>query len=160
MEIVVGISDMKISNDPRVTIVTYSLGSCIGVTLYDPVAKVGGLLHYQLPYSSLNTKDARRDPCRYADTAIPVFFRTAYRLGALKRRLKVVVAGGSNLMDENSHFDIGQRNYLAARKLFYRNNVLTDFEDIGGGSYRTVRLELQSGRTMITGPSRRGPLCI
>lgn len=160
MEIVVGVSDMEISNDPQATIVTYSLGSCIGVTLYDPVVKVGGLLHYQLPDSDLNAKDARKDPCRYADTAIPVFFRTAYRLGALKRRLKVVVVGGSNLMDENSHFDIGQRNYLAARKLFYRNNVLIDFEDIGGSSYRTVRLELESGRTLITGPGRRWPLSV
>ena len=146
---------MKISNDPRATIVTYSLGSCIGVTLYDPVVKVGGLLHYQLPDSGLNAQDAQRDPCRYADTAIPVFFRTAYRLGALKRRLKVIMVGGSNLMDQNSQFDIGQRNYLAARKLFYRNNVLTDFEDIGGSSYRTVRLDLASGHTVITGPGRR-----
>ncbi|CAD7839153.1 MAG: Chemotaxis protein CheD [Olavius algarvensis Delta 4 endosymbiont] len=160
MEIVVGVSDMKISNDPRATIVTYSLGSCIGVTLYDPVVKVGGLLHYQLPDSGLNVKNAQREPCRYADTAIPAFFRTAYRLGALKQRLKVVMVGGSSLMDENSHFDIGQRNYLAARKLFYRNNVLTDFEDIGGSSYRTVRLELESGRTIITGPSRRAPLSV
>jgi len=160
VDIIVGVSDLKISNDPRATIVTYSLGSCIGITLYDPVVKVGGLLHYQLPDSGLSIKDAQRDPCRYADTAIPAFFKTAYRLGALKRRLKVVVAGGSNLMDENTHFDIGQRNYLAARKLFYRNNVLIDFEDIGGGSYRTVRLELNSGRTIITGPSRRSPLYV
>jgi len=160
MDILVGVSDMKISNNPRATIVTYSLGSCIGITIFDPVACVGGLLHFQLPDSALNPRNAQRDPCRYADTAIPAFFRTAYRLGARKRRLKVVVTGGANLMDEKSHFDIGRRNYLAARKLFYQNNVLTDFEDIGGGSYRTVRLELESGRTIITGPSRRGPLCV
>jgi chemotaxis protein CheD len=160
MDIIVGVSDMKISNDPRATIVTYSLGSCVGITLYDPYVNVGGLLHFQLPDSGLSKKDAQREPCKYADTAIPAFFRTAYRLGARKQRLKVVVAGGSNLMDENSHFDIGKRNYLAARKIFYRNNVLTSYEDIGGSSYRTVRLDIDSGRTVITGPSRCGPLCV
>jgi chemotaxis protein CheD len=160
MDIVVGVSDMKISNDPRATIVTYSLGSCIGITLYDPVTKVGGLLHFQLPDSGLNLKDAQREPCKYADTAIPALFRTAYQLGARKQRLKVVVAGGANLMDANSRFDIGKRNYLAARKIFYRNNVLTSYEDIGGGSYRTVRLDLDSGATLIAGPRRSGPLYV
>jgi len=160
MDIMVGVSDMKLSNNPRATLVTYSLGSCIGITIFDPVAVVGGLLHFQLPDSGLNANGAQRDPCRYADTAIPVLFQTAYRLGARKQRLKVVVTGGSNLMDENRQFDIGRRNYVAARKILYRNNVLTDFEDIGGGRYRTVRLELESGRTIITGPSRRGPLCV
>ncbi len=160
MDIIVGVSDMKISNDPDSIIVTYSLGSCIGITLYDPFVKVGGLLHFQLPDSDINVKDAQRDPYKYADTAIPAFFKTAYRLGARKQRMKVVVSGGANLMDENSHFDIGKRNYLAARKIFYRNNVLTSYEDIGGSSYRTVRLYLNSGATSITGPRRSGPLQI
>ena len=160
MDIIVGVSDMKISNDPRATIVTYSLGSCVGITIYDPIVNVGGLLHFQLPDSGINMNDAQREPCKYADTAIPAFFKTAYRLGARKPRMKVVVTGGSNLMDENSHFDIGRRNYLAARKIFYRNNVLTSYEDVGGGSFRTVRLDLESGRTTITGPRRSGPLYV
>ncbi len=160
MDIIVGVSDMKISNDPDSIIVTYSLGSCIGITIYDPVVRVGGLLHFQLPDSHINIKDAQRDPCKYADAAIPAFFKTAYRLGARKQRMKVVVAGGSNLMAENSHFDIGKRNYLAVRKIFFRNNVLTSFEDVGGSSYRTVRLNLSSGATSITGPRRSGPLHI
>ncbi|MCP3951097.1 MAG: chemotaxis protein CheD, partial [Desulfobacterales bacterium] len=154
------VSDMKISNAPRATIITYSLGSCIGITIYDPFVKVGGLLHFQLPDSGINVNDAYREPCKYADTAIPALFKTAYRLGARKQRMKVVVTGGSHLMDENSHFDIGKRNYLATRKIFYRNNVMTSYEDVGGGSFRTVRLDLESGRTFITGPRRRSPLCI
>jgi len=158
MDIVVGVSDMKISNNPQSSIVTYSLGSCIGITIYDPFVKVGGLLHFQLPDSGLNVHDAQKDPCKYADTAIPAFFRTAYRFGAQKQRLKVVVTGGANLMDENSRFDIGKRNYLAARKIFFQNNVLTRYEDVGGSHYRTVRLDLESGATSITGPRRSGPL--
>jgi len=160
MDIIVGVSDMKISNDPDSIIVTYSLGSCIGITIYDPFVKVGGLLHFQLPDSDINVKDAQRDPYKYADTAIPAFFKTAYRLGARKQRMKVVVAGGAKLMDENNHFDIGTRNYLAARKMFYRNNVLTNYEDIGGRSYRTIRLDLESGHTSITGPRHRESLRI
>ncbi|MGZ3387730.1 MAG: chemotaxis protein CheD, partial [Isosphaeraceae bacterium] len=51
-DLVVGISDLKVSNNPADSMITYALGSCIAVAVYDPVAKVGGLLHFMLPDST------------------------------------------------------------------------------------------------------------
>ena len=70
-DLIVGISDIKISNSPDDVIVTYALGSCIGISVYDPVAKVGGLLHYMLPDSTLDEKKAKDNPAMFADTGIP-----------------------------------------------------------------------------------------
>ncbi len=100
MNIVVGVSDMKVSNDSKSTLITYSLGSCIGITIYDPVVKVGGILHFMLPESSLDRAKAEKNPYMFADTGIPALFKAAYELGAKKQRMKVTVAGGSQVLDQ------------------------------------------------------------
>ena len=85
MKIVVGISDMKVSNKPGDVLVTYSLGSCIGVVLWDPVAKVGGLLHYMLPDSSLDKDKAQDKPFMFADSGIPRYPATVCIAAAAER---------------------------------------------------------------------------
>ena len=70
MQIVVTVSDARVSADPADVLVTYSLGSCIAVAAYDPVARCGGLLHYQLPTSTLDAGRARENPCMFADTGM------------------------------------------------------------------------------------------
>ena len=82
MNLIVGVSDMKVSNDREAILITYSLGSCIGVAIYDSVARVGGLLHYMLPESGLDQEKARKNPYMFADTGIPALFKAAYKLGA------------------------------------------------------------------------------
>ena len=77
MKIIVGMADMQVTNTPEATLITYALGSCIGVTLYDPSAKVGGLLHFMLPESQLDPQKAQRKPWMFADTGIPLFFKEA-----------------------------------------------------------------------------------
>ncbi|GEM_PF-1414398 len=52
----VGISEMIVSNDINDSIINYSLGSCLGVTIYDPVAKVGGMIHGMLALSKIDQK--------------------------------------------------------------------------------------------------------
>ncbi len=149
MRIIVGVSDMKVSNDPEAVLVTYALGSCIGVTIYDTVAKVGGLLHYLLPESKLDQKKAAKNPYMFADTGIPALFKAAYELGAKKQRMKVIVAGGSQIMDQAGFFNIGKRNDIALRKMFHKNNVLIDHRDVGGVVNRTVKLEVNTGDVWI-----------
>lgn len=145
MNAIVGVSDMKISDDPKVTLVTYALGSCIGLIIYDPVVKVGGLLHYMLPESSLDEEKAEKNPCMFADTGIPALFKATYKLGAKKQRMKVFVFGGAQVLDQKGFFNIGKRNYMALRKMLFKNNVLIDYEDVGGNMNRTIRLEIESG---------------
>ncbi|MFZ5570775.1 MAG: chemotaxis protein CheD [Thermodesulfobacteriota bacterium] len=149
MNIIVGVSDMKVSNNPEETIITYSLGSCIGIAVFDPVARVGGLLHYMLPESELDPEKSRKNPFMFADTGIPALFKAAYQLGAKKQRMKVVAAGGSQVLDQNGFFNIGKRNHTAMRKIFFRNNVLVDHEDIGGTVNRTVRVCMATGEIHI-----------
>jgi len=148
VDIVVGIADMKISDDPRVALVTHSLGSCIGLTVYDPQARVGGILHYMLPEST-NSERAESKPLMFADTAIPLLFKSCYKKGAVKGRMVVKVAGGAQVLDASEQFMIGKRNYAALRKILFRNNVFIDAEDIGGSVSRTVRLSIATGEVSV-----------
>lgn len=149
MNIVVGVSDMKVSNDPESVLVTYSLGSCIGVAVYDVAAKVGGLLHFMLPESSLDRSKAEKNPHMFADTGIPALFKATYALGAAKQRMKVIVVGGAQVLDQAGFFNIGKRNHMAVRKIFWKNNVMVNFEDVGGNSNRTVKLTIRDGKTWL-----------
>jgi chemotaxis protein CheD len=149
MNLTVGVSDMKVSDDPESVLVTYSLGSCIGIAIYDPVIRVGGLLHFMLPESSLDLNKAKNNPYMFADTGIPALFKSAYELGAKKQRMKVIVAGGSQVLDQQGFFNIGKRNDMAVRKIFHRNNVLIDYKDVGGNVNRTVRLAVKNGEASM-----------
>jgi len=149
MDIVVGVGDMKVSSDPEGVLVTYSLSSCIGLALYDPSVRVGGLLHYMLPESSLDGRKAKKTPYMFGDSGIPLLFKEAYSLGAKKNRLKIIVVGGAQILDQKGLFNIGKRNYTLLRKLFWKNNVMTDFEDVGGCVNRTLKLEIGTGQAWL-----------
>jgi len=140
---------MKTSNDLKDVIITCALGSCIGVAVYDPVAGVGGLLHYMLPDSALDEKRAKENPAMFADTGIPLLFKSCYALGAQKKRMIVKAAGGASILEDTSFFRIGQKNIMAMRKIFWKNNVMITSEDTGGNYNRTVRLEMATGKMFI-----------
>lgn len=144
-----GISDLKVSDKPQDSLITYALGSCICVAIYDPEVKVGGLLHFMLPDSNLDAVKAKDTPGMFADTGIPLLFKSCYRHGAEKKRMIVKVAGGASILDDTNYFRIGQKNITAMRKIFWRNNVMIDGEDTGKQCNRTVRLDLCNGRCVI-----------
>jgi len=147
--VVIGIGDCQVSKDADSVLVTYALGSCIAVIIHDPVASVGGMLHFMLPESSLDPVKAEKNPLMFADTGIPILFRSAYQLGADKKRLAVTVAGGAQMMDTQGTFNIGKRNCLAMRKILWKAGVLVQAEYLGGMVSRTVRLEVSSGKVML-----------
>ncbi len=149
MKRIVGISEMIVSRDPKDILITYSLGSCIGVTVYDPESMVGGLIHCMLPLSKLDPEKARRIPCMFVDTGIPALLDRMFKEGAERSRLITKVAGSSELMDEKKVFKIGERNYAVLRKLLWKNSILIDAEHVGGQISRTLSLELATGRTTI-----------
>ena len=155
--LVVGVGDGQVTSNPKDTLVTYALGSCIAVMIHDPVAHVGGLLHFMLPESSLDPVKAKENPHMFADTGIPLLFRTAYGLGADKKRLKVGVFGGAQVMDDNSLFNIGKRNHAALRKIFWKAGVFIHKEAVGGTTARTVRLDVSTGQMWLRGAG--GPEC-
>ncbi|OPX39574.1 MAG: chemotaxis protein CheD [Desulfobacteraceae bacterium 4484_190.3] len=151
--IVIGVADLKISSNIEDMLITYALGSCIAVAVYDPVVKVGGLLHFMLPDSKLDLNKAKAAPAMFADTGIPLLFKSCYRLGAKKRRMIVKVAGGASSTDNSNYFRVGQKNITALRKIFWKNNVLIDGEDTGGGHNRTVSLDIFSGKVVVKNSS-------
>lgn len=148
-QLVVGIADCKVSRDPADEIVTYALGSCIAVAVYDPVAKVGGMLHFMLPEASPAGASAERPPAMFADTGVPLLIERVLALGAEKKRLVVRVAGGAQVMDPGEVFNIGKRNQLALKKVMWKAGVFVQAEDVGGTVSRTVRLELAGGRLFV-----------
>jgi chemotaxis protein CheD len=145
----VGVSDAKLSREFGTGLVTYALASCIGISIYDAVAGVGGLLHYMLPDSKIDPVKAKLHPWMFADTAIPMFFQHAYRMGAEKSRLCVIAAGGAQVLQSKDSMEIGKRNQLAMRRIFWKSGVLLDAEDLGGNDVRTLRLEIGTGRLMV-----------
>lgn len=149
--VTVGIADCRISNLADQTLVTYALGSCVAVAIHDPVARVGGLLHYMLPESGIDPAKARENPYMFADTGIPLLFRGAYELGAEKSRMMVSIAGGAQVIDDGGVFNIGKRNCLALRRILWKAGVLIRSEAVGGFTSRTMRLEVGTGRVWLRG---------
>ncbi len=150
---VIGIADCQISKEPDSILVTHALGSCIAVLIYDPVARVGGLLHYMLPESNIDQVKAKSQPFMFADTGIPALFHAAYAKGGEKKRMTVTVIGGAQVLDSGGVFNIGKRNYLACRKILWSAGVMIHAEEVGGNLSRTVRLDVASGKAYWRGPA-------
>ena len=151
MKHVVGVADMKISADRDDEIVTHALGSCLGITVYDPEAGVGGMLHVMLPQSSIDVEKAAANPSMFVDTGVPKLFLDCYKLGACKERMIVKVAGGASLRgrEEDDYFNIGKRNFVTLRQLLWKNGVLLKASDVGGNHSRTLSIELNGGQVTM-----------
>ena len=148
-QIIVGMADCKVGHVAGQVLATYALGSCIGLSVYDPKAAVGGLLHYMLPDSTIDPARSQQNPYMFADTGIPKLLEQVCGQGASRRRLVAHAAGGASIMDPQAIFDIGKRNYLALRKILWKAGILLAGEAVGGGNARTVRLEIGSGRLWL-----------
>jgi chemotaxis protein CheD len=149
LNIVVHVSDARVSARPEDVLVTYALGSCIGVTVYDPVARCGGMLHYQLPTSTMDAQRAAERPCMFADTGLQHLLAELAAAGAQKRRLEVKLAGGAEILDSQGVFSIGKRNHTAIRKLLWQHGLLLKAEQVGGTEPRTLYLHLANGATVV-----------
>lgn len=149
MRHVVVVADMKVGSEGDL-LVTHALGSCLGLMVYDPVAKLGGLLHAMLPLSKINLEKARANPYMFVDTGVPRVFQELYRMGAEKKRLVVKAAGCGQPLGNNEIFKIGDRNFTTLKKLLWKNNVLLKAEDVGGPSGRTVHFDVSTGEVKVT----------
>jgi len=156
--VTVSIGGLEVSADREATLITHGLGSCIAVMTYDPVLKVAGMLHFQLPSSTLSPERAAASPGTFADTGIPLLFEKMYALGSRKGGIQVKVAGGGNFHGDSGTFDIGKRNHTMMRKIFWKAQVLIAAEDCGGSRSRTARLFVDTGQITIQSGSEVKPL--
>jgi chemotaxis protein CheD len=145
----IGIGELAISCDPNEILVTYALGSCIGITLYDPVAGIGGMVHCKMPDSSMDRNSARMNPAVCVDTGIPFLLDCVIQGGANKNRLIVKMAGASVTERRNDVFRIGERNYEMAKYILSILRLRIHAEECGESIPRTLYLIMETGKTVI-----------
>jgi len=151
MKTVVGVSDLKVSANPEETIITYALGSCLGIAIYDRKNRIGGLLHVMLPLSKADKEKASKKPEMYVDTGVTKLLNLCYDLGAEKEQMVISVAGGASMKqtDREDYFKIGKRNFTILRKLLWKNGFMIDKKDVGGNRSRTMTLRVLDGLVTV-----------
>jgi len=150
--VVVGIGEMSASNEPNVDLVTYSVGPSIGVTVYDPVTRTGGLLHAMLPDSGMDSHRAHTFPAIFIDTGIARLLEKVLSLGAQSHQLEFRVAGGAQFMEAGGAFNVGERNREALAQQLNKHGFSIRAHDLGGIRTRSVRLDLTTGQLAIRSP--------
>ena len=151
-EIAVGIADMKFTRMEG-RLITYALGSCVGVCLYDPIAKVGAMVHIMLPQRLENSADA--NVYKFADTSNN---QKNEVFGALKRRLIAKIAGGAKMFDipgGGSLGNIGQRNIESVRNTLREEGIPIISEEVGGNFARTLVFDCSNGQGNIRSFGRK-----
>ncbi|NPV87569.1 MAG: chemotaxis protein CheD [Anaerolineae bacterium] len=146
--IAIGLAELKVSRNPDDVLVAFGLGSCIGVGMYDPAVRVGGLLHAVLPFNS----DTKELSPKYVDTGIALLLDELTKVGAVKNRLITKVAGGANMLNVSSlssSFDIGNRNIEAMHATLAKLGIKPKSEEVGGKIGRTVRLYIATGKMTL-----------
>ncbi|MDN5293819.1 MAG: chemotaxis protein CheD [Eubacteriales bacterium] len=145
----VGMAEMNVAASPNI-LITSGLGSCIGVCLYDPVAKIGGMAHIMLPSSEIGgTKD---NPAKYADTAVPALMELMEKQGANIRRLVAKYAGGAQMFsftNGSSFLKIGERNAEAVKEALEKAGIKILASDTGGSFGRTIEFSTETGLLLV-----------
>lgn len=155
--LVVGISDLKIALPPD-TLITYALGSCVGICLLDPIAKVGGLSHIMLPSASISPTD--QNIFKFADTAIPDLVRRIEQKGGHSSRLKAKIAGGARMFESQSNtnnnalWQIGQRNVTAVVDVLQKLRIPIVAKDVLENYGRTVSFDPATGIMTVRAMSK------
>ena len=146
-KLTIGIADMKFAQTSG-SLITYALGSCIGICLYDPVIKLGGLLHIMLP---LNMETGRKNPLKYADTGMAEMIRQMEAKGANRSRIIAKIAGGAKMFEVSGGAlgNIGQRNIESVRVQMKKHGLRIANEDVGGTVARTMSMDVATGEISV-----------
>lgn len=143
--VTVGISDQKTVTVPY-TLITYALGSCVGICLYDPIKRIAGLAHVLLPES--NICPSERNIYKFADTAIEALVQSMVKQGCTRPRITAKIAGGANMF-ASAGKSIGERNVEVVKRELMRLNIRLVAEDTGKNYGRTVDINPENGLVTI-----------
>ena len=154
--IILGVGDFGASNKPGDVIKTLALGSCIAVVLLDPRSRSVGMVHVALPESSIDRDKASLKPGYFADTGVDVLLEEMKRVSGAQngKRFLVKLVGGAKVLDPNNTFNIGKRNELAIKKALWGLGMGQHAEDVGGHISRSVAVDVDTGRVIITSAGR------
>ncbi|MCI9349504.1 MAG: chemotaxis protein CheD [Oscillibacter sp.] len=144
---------MKMAKE-RGMLITYALGSCIGICLYDQKIKLAALVHIMLP---LNMETGRKNPLKYADTGIRETLRMMEAKGASRSRITAKIAGGAKMFDVNggSMGNIGQRNIESVHMNLKKEGIQLLREDVGGSVARTLLFDPATGLGCVRSYGRK-----
>ncbi|MBI1382409.1 MAG: chemotaxis protein CheD [Planctomycetaceae bacterium] len=146
----VPISVAVVSAAPEDVLVTFSLGSCVGVSIWDRVHRRGGLIHCMLPTAKVgHTTSGAVEVSKYVDSGVSQLLQDLYDLGSRPESLEIKVVGGASPLKNVDGLRIGDRNVAMLRKLLWKNGLLLAAERVGGTEARTMWLEIGSGRVLI-----------
>lgn len=146
----IGLGEMQISNDPNTIMVCYGLGSCIGISFYDPLLKLGALAHIVLPDSKLAR--AKEEESKFADTCVPFILEKLVQKGGAANRLIVKIVGGAQVLQVaglKNRLDIGNRNIEAVKEALKKAKLKLAAEEVGGNFGRTMQFYILSGKVII-----------
>ena len=150
---VVGLGELKVSDHVDDVLITFSLGSCVGLSLYDPEARVGGLMHCMLPLSRSDPERAKSAPCLFTDTGVAALIQAMFDRGGVRHRLIAKVAGAARMQEDADGFNVGERNHVVLRKVLWKNSIFIAKEDVGGAVARTMSLDIATGQTFVKAKS-------
>jgi chemotaxis protein CheD len=150
-EIILGVGEYKATNMPGECLKTYALGSCVAIIFLDAEHRSVGMAHIALPDSVVNPDRAVQYPAYFADTGVPILLKEMKRLGysGAGRKMKVKLAGGASMLDDDRLFNIGERNLAAIRKILFVQGLSVSAEDVGGKISRNVSVDADTGAVMI-----------
>jgi len=157
-QVVVGIGEFAVSQDPQAEIKTFGLGSCVAVVFLHHPSRTAGLLHVALPSSQINPRLVQERPGYFADTGIAATLNALANASGLDpehegwRGLEVKMAGGASVLDPKGIFNIGQRNIAAIRQILDAHGLSPTATDLGGSQSRTVVVSVHSGRVYLRFP--------
>ena len=145
----VGMADLKTGKKPDI-LTTLGLGSCIGIALWDPATKIGGLAHVMLPDSTKIRNNS--NIAKLADTGITELVRQMEEMGVSRRRIVAKIAGGARMFEvsgSTSVGNIGEKNALASKQKLKELGIPILAEDTGLNYGRTVELNCENGDYVI-----------
>ena len=151
--IFVSVADLRQTKAPNAVISTLGLGSCLGVTCYDPFRKIGAMVHAMLPDSERHRQASPNVPM-YLDLAVPALVESVVALGADLRQLEYKVFGGAQILQSNDYFSIGRQNVEMMKTLADRYRLKVVAWQVGGQSNRSIDLHLRDGGVLVRMPGK------
>jgi chemotaxis protein CheD len=145
----VGIAQLVLGEKPGDILIAPNLGSCLGISVYDPTTGRGGMVHCLLPLSKSDPIKAANNPCMYVDTGFTMLLDKLLHSGTDKKKLQIIAVGGANINDENNVFEIGKKNVTVLKKLLWKNGLLLKAEDMGDSISRTLLLHIETGKVLL-----------
>ena len=159
--LLVGMADFLVVHNQNAILRTTPLGACLGVSIFDPAAKVAGMLHSLLPDSGIDVARSVSRPGMFLDSGLAAMLTRAREMGARLENLTLCVAGGARILDETSYFNIGHRNFEVLTRLLNELGIKPGAQDVGGLSNRSMQLRATTGevRLKISGQPKMKIIC-